>query len=170
MKNKIIIGAVLFVLSLASSTAQDAASVNASVTKSFEKAFQGATKVRWSACPKKISLAQFAFMGKPWLAYYDHDGKLLTSGRRITLHELPVRVQSGMLNQKQSFENKYGAVTIANIYEMITGSVTEYYVLLVNHKIRLMIAVRTDGSVVIKSKKKLPISPKAPADVLARQK
>ena len=167
MKNKIIIGAVIFILSIASASAQD---VNASVTASFEKSFAGATNIRWTPCPKKISLVQFGYLGKAWLAYFDHQGKLVSSGRRLTIHELPVVVQNGMRSKKQLFENKYGAITVGTIYEMLTDNITEYYIPLQNHKIRFMIAVQTNGNVIVKSKKKLSDQPKAPEGVLARQK
>ncbi|HEY0743613.1 MAG TPA: hypothetical protein VGD40_19235 [Chryseosolibacter sp.] len=166
MKNKIIIGAVLFILSLASAYAQD---INASITASFEKNFAGATNIRWTPCPKKISLAQFGYMGKAWLAYFDHQGKLVSSGRRLTIHELPVVVQNGLRFKKQLFENKYGAIATGTIYEMLTDNITEYYIPLQNHKIRFMIAVQSNGTVIVKSKKKLSDQPKSPEGVLARQ-
>jgi hypothetical protein len=168
MKNNIIIGAALFIISLSSSVAQDG-TVKASVSKSFEKSFTGALDAKWTACAKSTSLVQFRYMDKPWVAYFNHEGKLITSGRKISTHELPVIVQNGMHSQKARTENKYGALTAGAIYEMVTDGVTEYYVPLGNTKIHLMIAVRTDGSVVIKSRRKASESAKSPKEVIARK-
>lgn len=169
MKNNIIIGAALFIISLSNSTAQDGAIVKPSVSKSFEKTFSGALNAKWTACAKETSLVQFHFMNKPWLAYFDQTGKLITSGRKVSTHELPVIVQTGMLSEKAKTEKKNGAVSVGTIYEMLTDGVTEYYVPFGNSRIQLMIAVRTDGSVVIKSRKKISEDPKSPKEVIARK-
>ncbi|HEY0652591.1 MAG TPA: hypothetical protein VGD65_05655 [Chryseosolibacter sp.] len=169
MKNNIIIGAALFIISLSNSAAQESPAVKESVAKSFEKSFNGAVNPRWTTCAKNTSLVQFRYMDKAWLAYFDHSGKLITSGRKVSIHELPVIVQSGMLKQKASSERKYGAVTLGGIYEMLTDGVTEYYVPLANNTIQLMIAVRTDGSVVIKSRKKGLHDARSTKDVIARK-
>lgn len=168
MKKNIIIGAALFIISLSNLAAQESPA-NASATQSFEKSFTGASNPKWTRCEKKISLVQFHYMNKPWLAYFDHAGKLITSGRRVSIHELPVIVQGGMLSIKERSEKKYGALTLGLIYEMVTDRVTEYYVPLANTKIRLMIAVQTNGATVIKSKKTLSEDPKSPKDVIARK-
>jgi hypothetical protein len=169
MKNNIIIGAALFIISLSNSVAQNDPAANASASQGFEKTFKGALNVKWTACEKKISLVQFKFMDKAWLAYFDHTGKLLTSGRRVSIPELPVIVQTGMYSTKERFEKKNGALTLGLIYEMVTDGVTEYYVPLKNTKIFLMIAVRTDGAVVIKSRKKSSEQSKSPQDIIARK-
>jgi hypothetical protein len=166
MKNKIIIGAVLFILSLTNSVAQEGA--NASVTQSFEKNFKGAGNLRWAACEGKITLARFNYQNTPWLAYFDKTGKLITSGRKVEVLDLPLVVKNGMYTAKERSEQKYGAVTIGRIHEMVTEGLTEYYVPLHNTKIHLMIAVRTDGGIVIKSRKKVFENPKSPKDVIAR--
>lgn len=168
MKKNIIIGAVLFIISLSNSAAQES-TANASVSQSFEKSFKGAINPKWTECAKNTSLVQFRYMDKPWLAYFDHSGKLITSGRKVTIHELPLLVQNGMFSQKERTEKKYGAITLGAIYEMVTDGVTEYYAPFGNTKIHLMVAVRTDGSVVIKSRKKVSEDPKSPKDVIARK-
>jgi hypothetical protein len=167
MKNNIIIGAALFIISLSNSAAQEGA-VNASAAQSFEKTFKSAENPKWKACAKDISLVQFRYMDRGWVAYFDKAGKLITSGRRVSIHELPVVVQDGMFLTKETSERKYGALTLGVIYEMVTSRTTEYYVPLGNTKIKLMVAVRTDGSAVIKSRKKVSEDPKAPKDVIAR--
>jgi hypothetical protein len=168
MKNNIIIGAALFIISLSNSAAQNGAA-SASVNQSFEKSFNGALNPKWTACAKDISLVQFRFMDKAWLAYFDKTGNLITSGRRLSVHELPVLVQNGMYATKEKSEKKYGAVTIGHIYEMVSAGLTEYYVPLKNTKIQIMLSVHTDGAVVIKSRKKISEDPKAAKDVIARK-
>jgi hypothetical protein len=167
MKNNIVIGAVLFIISLTNSAAQERAA-NASVTQSFEKTFNGASNPRWEACAKQISLVQFRYLDKPWLAFFDRTGKLITSGRKVEVHELPLLVKNGMYQAKETSEKKYGAFTIGRIHEMVTGGLTEYYIPFRNTKVHLMISVRTNGGVVIMSRKKVSEDPKSPKNVIAR--
>lgn len=171
MKNNMIIGALLFVVSLSNSVAQTGAEVNKSVSRSFEKNFAGASHLNWTACGKDISLAQFRFEDKPWVAYFDESGTLITSGRKLSVHELPSKVNDRMHAFKSKAEKKYGAFTIGSIYEMATDRLIEYYVYLSNDKISLMIAVESNGVVSIKRKAKKSYDGAKPVkDVLASQK
>ena len=171
MKNNMIIGALLFVVSLSNSVAQNGVAVNTSVSRSFEKNFSGASNLNWTACGKDISLAQFRFEDKPWVAYFDETGTLITSGRKLSPHELPSKVNERMRDFKSKAEKKHGAFTIGSIYEMSTNRLIEYYVYLTNDKISMMIAVESNGAVSIKRKtKKSPDDSRPAKDVLASQK
>jgi hypothetical protein len=152
MKNNMIIGAALFIISLSNSVAQDAPSVNASVAKSFEKSFSGATNLRWSSHPKSILLARFTYQDKTCLAYFNRSGQIISTGHKVSVQELPAAVGYGMNLAKENNEKKYGPLAIGMIYEMVTESEKAFFVPLVNDKIQLLISVAPDGTVVLKRK------------------
>ena len=119
MKKNMIIGAVLFIISLTSSVAQNGVTVNASVAASFANNFAGASEPRWTAYEKNISLAKFKFMDRAWLAYFNSEGHIITSGRKVSLQELPSRVNEQMLSSKQNHEKKCKLFHIAVLNECI---------------------------------------------------
>jgi hypothetical protein len=167
MKKNMIIGAVLFIISLTSSVAQQSASVNASVAQSFEKNFSGATQLKWTACAKSISLAQFKHSDRVCLAYFDRHGNIISSGRKVSVQELPALATEGMLASKESNEKKYGALVAGTIYEMVTDDKKEYYIPFANGKINLLIAVARDGSFEVRRKIKVATETGTP-NVIAR--
>jgi hypothetical protein len=167
MKKNMIIGAVLFIISLTSSVAQNGVTVNASVAASFANNFAGASEPRWTAYEKNISLAKFKFMDRAWLAYFNSEGHIITSGRKVSLQELPSRVNEQMLSSKQNHEKKYGPLSFGTIYEMVTESEKAYFIPLVNNTIQLLISVQPDGTVELKRRTKVKSVPGNPS-VIAR--
>ena len=166
MKKNMIIGVVLFIISLTSSVAQESTSVNASVAQSFEKNFSGASQLKWTAYPKSISLAKFRHNDRVCLAYFDRHGNIISSGRKVSVQELPALVNEGLLTSKETSEKKYGALVIGAIYEMVTDNKKEYFVPFANDKIQLMIAVARDGSFEVRRKTRITTEPR-PTNVIA---
>lgn len=170
MKKNIILGVAFMIMSLHQLVAQDSAQVSPSVSKRFEETFKGAKNVQWEFLPKKVSQARFVYQGSGWLAYFDHGGKLLTSGRRIkSAGELPLKVQSGLGTAKARFEKKSGACQVGIIYEMIQNDITKYYITVENAAIRALFSVNTDGSVTTESKTPITKEPATPKDAIARK-
>ena len=167
MKNNMIIGAILFIISLSNSAAQDGASVRASVAQSFEKNFSGATNLRWTFYQQNVSLARFNYSDRACLAYFDRKGAIISSGRKVSVQELPIDVNYGMTSAKERHEKKYGELTVGIIYEMVTDAKKEFFIPLVNEKIHLLISVATDGTVILKRKTEGKTEQKNP-NVLAR--
>src|SRR6187549_2162034 len=83
MKKNIILAVALAVICLNNMFAQENEKINASVIRNFERKFAGASNVKWQSQPKGISLTQFRFENETWVAYYNAEGQLITSGRMI---------------------------------------------------------------------------------------
>ena len=170
MKKNIVIGAVLFMLSVYNLPAQENISVRPAVSERLEKSFPGATNVKWLALKKDVSQATFHHMGRFSIAYFDRDGNIISSGRKINaIIDLPILVQTGLQDAKSRSEKKFGAVTVGHIYEMVGDEGTQYYVPLENAKVRLMLAISSSGNPVIKSKKFKDEQPRPAKNVLARK-
>ncbi len=170
MKKHIIIGVVLMITSLNNLVAQDSNKVSASVLKRFDESFQGASNVHWVSLAKKVSQVRFRYLGNSCIAYFDQEGSLITNGRRIkSIHDLPLTVQAGLLNQKTRMERKFGAFTISIIYEMVKDDLTKYIISMENNKAAVTLSVNTLGFALVEKKTIRNIEPKAPPkDVIAR--
>jgi hypothetical protein len=167
MKKNMIIGVVLFIICLTNSVAQDVAVVNASVAGSFERNFAGASQPRWTFYDKNITMARFKFMDRAWLAYFNNEGQIISSGRKVAVQELPAAVGQGMAAAKQKNEKKYGALSLGVIYEMVTSGEKAYFIPLVNGNIHLLLSIDLDGAIELKRKTK-GISVTGNANVIAR--
>ena len=170
MKKNIILGVAFMIMSLHQLAAQDSTQVAPTVSQRFEESFKGASNVHWTSLAKNVSQAQFVYQGGSWLAYFDKDGNLLTSGRKISsIEQLPLSVQSGFRRAKARMERKTGSFRIALIYEMVKDDVTKYYISMQNDAIRTLLSVRTDGATAIETKKFITREPTAPKDVIAKK-
>jgi hypothetical protein len=167
MKKNMIIGAVLFLISLTSSVAQDGTAVNATVARSFEKNFPGASKPKWTSYEDNISLGRFKYMDRSWLAYFNAHGHLISSGRKVSLQELPAAVNEGILIAKKRNEKKCGPLSIGVIYEMVTDRQLAYFIPLANDKVHLLFSVDKDGTADLKRKTKVTTASSTPS-VIAR--
>src|SRR6187549_3104627 len=97
MKKNIILAVALAVICLTNLFAQENAKIKANVIQSFEKKFAGASNVKWESQPKEISLVQFRFEDESWVAYYNNEGSLITSGRMIKeVDTLPIKVKESL--------------------------------------------------------------------------
>lgn len=169
MKKNITIAALLFVLSVFSLVAQDNKSVSPTVVGNFEKAFAGASRVRFEPF-KNVYRVKFFYNGNSWLAYYQKDGLLISKGRLIkSLDNLPIMVQSGILSAKSKTESKFGVAVIANIYEMMDGTFTEYYLTLENNSVNAVYSISPHGTVTMKSKQKKEAVLPSPVDAIAKK-
>jgi hypothetical protein len=170
MKKNIILGVAFMIMSLHQLAAQDSAQVSPSVSKRFEATFEGAKNVQWEFLPKKVTQARFVYQGSGWLAYFDQEGKLLTSGRRIkSTDDLPLNVQSGLRRAKSRFEKKSGAAQLGLIYEMVQNDITRYYITMESSAIRALFSVNTDGTAMMESKSAITKEPATPKDAIAKK-
>lgn len=155
MKNNIIIGAVLIVISLTNLKAQDNIQASASVLSSFQNSFQGASNVRWSSLPKKITKATFSHLGDSYLAFFSEEGKLIATSRKVrSVDDLPLVIQTGFNQKKASLENKAGTFTIAHVYEMLKDGITKYYITMHNPQSIVFLSVDSYGMAVVTKKTK----------------
>jgi hypothetical protein len=170
MKTNTLMGVAFMLISLHSLSAQDSIRVKASVAKQFEEVFRGAKDAHWVSLPKKISQVQFHHQRNSWLAYFDDDGKLLASGRRIkSVNDLPLQVQEGFRKAKARMERKVGNAAVTMIYEMRIDSGTKYYFSLQNHKSLATFSITSDGIATLEKKRIITTETKFPKNVIAKE-
>jgi hypothetical protein len=170
MKKNMIIGAMLWITSLGNLAAQNSPSVSEATVKSFEQAFTGATNVKWLGIEKGIYLASFNHLGNYWIAYYSKEGKMISSGRKVRgVQDLPVLVKESLYRAKKHREEKFGALTLGSIFEMINGDLTVYYVPMQNHRVTFMFEINTAGNIELKRKQMLKAAPNSVKNVIARK-
>ena len=160
MKKNIILAVALAVICLTNLFAQENAKIKANVIRSFEKKFAGASNVIWQSQPKGISLTQFRFENETWVAYYNAEGQLITSGRMIkSADTLPIKVKESLQTAQEKYQAKYGTLTYSLIYEMTSDKGTEYYIPMANSQVSLLVSFDDSGSSDIRSKVKseLPV-------------
>ena len=169
MKKNIILSAALTIICL-NLFAQENATVNAYVTRNFEKEFSGATNVAWSNHGKGISLAQFRLDDESWVAYFNRQGDLITSGRKIKSSDrLPYKVKESLGTMEDKFEAKYGPLDHGAIFEMISAGGTEYFVPLENGQVALMISFTDAGSSKLERKEIRESAVTTPKSVIAKK-
>lgn len=169
MKKNILIGVIMVAITLGDLVAQEKATIRPASQKSLESLFQGATNLRWERV-KSLDLARFNYQGSAWLAFFDHNGALVTKGRKIQkIDELPVTVYEGMLRAKHKYEKKYGVFTYGVIFELIQGSNTDYFVPMINDKATLNFMVSAQGMVTLKSRSLHEIEPRTTKEVIAKK-
>lgn len=168
MKKSIILGIACMIMSLQQLVAQDALQANTAVSRSFEENFKGAKNVTWVSLRKNISQAQFSYNGASWVAFFDYEGKMITSGRRIkSVDHLPIKVKAGFDRAKARMEKRSGAFEIALIYEMLEEGVTKYFFSLQNSSTIATVSVNTAGIAFRESKKVRTVDLITPTDAIA---
>jgi hypothetical protein len=171
MKKNIFLGIVFMLMSLHQLAAQDSLQANLSVARRFAQSFKGAKHVSWISLPKKVSQAQFYFQGGSWLAYFDQEGKLITSGRRIkSLSDLPLKVQDGFRRAKARLERKSpAAFDLSIVFEMLKDETTKYFFTMQNSNTVATFSVNSDGLFIIEQKKPRKVEGAAPKDAIAQK-
>lgn len=162
MKKNIILSAALTLVCLCNLSAQEnqeSATANATVTRNFEKKFTGATNIKWSNHEKGVSLAQFQMGSEVWLAYFSHEGTLITSGRKVKSPDaLPIKVKESLDKIQTKYESKFGSLDLGGIYEMTNDNGTQYFVPLENGQLSMMVSFSGDGAYDVR-RKETHISP-----------
>ena len=153
MKKNLLLALAMSVICLHNLIAQTSTNMRASVARSFESDFSGSTNVKAKILPKSITLIQFNFNEGSWIAYYDQDGKLITSGRRIKTGErLPLVVQESLDEIRAKYERKFGVITVGAPYEMTKDNTTAYYVQMKNARIDMLVSFDGFGTSLVHNK------------------
>lgn len=162
MKKQIIVGAVFMAISLTTLHAQDSVAIGARVSQKFNELYPDADHASWSILPNKASSVTFRRGSTGCLAIFDANGNVVSSGRRLrTVNDLPLRAQAGVHAQQKRAEKKLGPLTLALIYEMLTGDATIYYVTMENAVASMVISVTPGGNGRLESKKIKQSAPEA---------
>lgn len=132
MKNKILIGAFIFITGISSAFANDnREEVNSKIIRSFQKEFAGAQNAQW-VTTKDFVKVTFTLNEQVVYAYYDQNGSLLGVTRNILSGQLPI-------NLLTDFKKNYSNYWITDLFEMAVNGENVYYLSLEdsNHKVVL---------------------------------
>jgi len=150
---KIIVVAVLLLVSVGAVQAQQHAAPTPEVASKFVEQFRNATNVNWSLVGK-VSVAQFNFMQSFRIAYYDRTGDLIAKGRKVKEEQLPMKVYEDLQLTKTDWESRSGTLIGGSIYEFSRPSgETEYVTTFENNQIALTV-LASDGKITIRKKVK----------------
>lgn len=150
MKKIIIITGVLVALCATSLCAQ-----TKEQSAGFSAKFSDASNARWEKITADISLVRFAQANAISLAYFNHRGDLLVSGKQIELSQSPESVQKSLASLVKSQEKQEGALRVIQLYELKQESVTKFYANLGNENVHLAVMVTFGGRATIVKRNKI---------------
>jgi hypothetical protein len=122
MKKSILSLALMLMIGLSSTFANNAEGVNQKVMSSFKKEFANAKDVKWES-GKEYVKATFTLNGQIMFAYYSENGEMLAMTRNIVSSQLPI-------NLLNDLKKDYSSFWITDLFEMAAGNETAYYVTL----------------------------------------
>jgi len=164
----LILSAAFALVCFCSLHAQDIVQVSTPVAQALERNFAGASQIRWEKTGP-LYLAKFRYNSGSWLAYFDDQGTLAASGRKIaSIDQLPMAVQRGFTQLQRKQERKYGAFEVGAPYELvIENGTTQYFLPIENSSIAMMTTSDASGNTVIRTKTKKDAPAKAVPDMVA---
>jgi hypothetical protein len=122
MKKSILSMALVLLLGVSSTFANDSEGVNQKVVNSFKKEFANAKDVKWESSKDYVK-ATFTLNGQVLFAYYSENGDMLAMTRNITSSQLPIVLLNDL-------KKEYSNFWITDLFEMAAGNETAYYVTL----------------------------------------
>jgi len=122
MKKSILSLALMLMIGISSTFANNAEGVNQKVMSSFKKEFANAKDVKWES-GKEYVKATFTLNGQILFAYYSESGEMLAMTRNIVSSQLPI-------NLLNDLKKDYSSFWITDLFEMAAGNETAYYVTL----------------------------------------
>lgn len=142
---KMLLALVVLVSSLAVNAEEK--NVNEKVLNAFKTEFTTASQVEWTTGPNYYK-ASFVFNDKHVFAFYNAEGRLLGLTRNITLSELPLKLQTDL---KKNYESYW----ISDLFEAAREEGTSYFLTLEDADTRLVLKASADNSwtVYVKTKK-----------------
>lgn len=143
MKN-ILFALVLLVSSLAVNAEER--NVNEKVLNAFKTEFTSASQVEWTTGPNYYK-ASFVFNNKHVFAFYNAEGRLLGLTRNITTSELPLKLQTEL---KKNYESYW----ISDLFEAAREEGTSYYLTLEDADTRLVLKASADNNWTVYEKTK----------------
>lgn len=132
---KTLLALVVLISSLAVSAADE--NVNEKVLNAFKTDFTAASQVEWTAGTNYYQ-ASFVFNDKHVFAFYNADGKLLGLTRNITTSELPLKLQTEL-------KKNYDSYWVSDLFEAAREEGTAYYITLENADTRLVLKASADN-------------------------
>ena len=164
----LILAAAFAVVSFCTLHAQDIVQVSAPVAQALQRNFAGASQIRWEKTGP-LYLAKFQYNSGFWIAYFNDQGDLTASGRKIkSIDQLPVAVQRGFTQLQRKQERKYGSFEVGAPYELvIENGGTQYFLPIENSRIAMMASSDASGNTIIRTKTMKNAPAKAVPDMVA---
>ena len=141
---KTLLALVVLISSLAVNAADE--NVNEKVLNAFKTEFTAASQVEWTTGPDYYK-ASFVFNDKHVFAFYNAEGRLLGLTRNITSSELPLKLQTDL---KKNYESYW----ISDLFEAAREEGTSYYLTLEDADTRLVLKASADNSWTVYEKSK----------------
>lgn len=141
---KMLLALVVLVSSLAVNAEEK--NVNEKVLTAFKTEFTTASQVEWTTGPNYYK-ASFVFNDKHVFAFYNAEGRLLGLTRNITLSELPLKLQTDL---KKNYESYW----ISDLFEAAREEGTSYFLTLEDADTRLVLKASADNSWTVYEKTK----------------
>ena len=123
--------AVMVMIGVTSTFANDAEVVNQKVINSFKKEFVDAKDVNWQSTKEYVK-ATFSLNDQVMFAYYSQSGELLAITRNISSEKLPISLLT-------SLKKNYGSYWITELFEMVADGNGTYYITLENADVELVL-------------------------------
>ncbi len=144
MKKIISAAAVIVTLCLQNASAQTSAQVTPAVAESFSREFKDATNVKWTKI-KGIYRSRFDNQQEYCLAYFDPNGQMILSGRKISLDIAPLAIKRGLEQIRDASERKHDLLAVAEVYELNDSQETKYFINLNSDALSMSVMVHGDG-------------------------
>lgn len=153
MKTTIILAALIVTSLNNTLSAQNKTEVNAKVTESFGKHYEGATNISWRK-GSGMDIALFQHNQKTSIAYFNGEGEIVASARRIRdISNLPLKVQYSLEEFKSRKSAKGGPLTLGPIFEVLESNGSSYYFMAMeNSNQTLNVSINSDGYATIEKK------------------
>jgi len=153
MKTTIILAALFMTCLNNNLSAQKNAEVNAKVTESFGKHYEGATNISWQKA-NGMDIALFQHEQKTCIAYFNNQGEVVASARRIReISNLPLKVQNSLVEFKTKKSAKEGPLTLGPIFEVLERNGSSYYFIPMESSSKtLNVSINNDGYATIEKK------------------
>jgi len=105
--------------------------INQKASESVKKEYAQAKDVSWQKAGEMVK-ATFTLNDRVLFAYYSESGDLIAITRNITTDQLPISLQTSM-------RKNYSGYWVSDLFEMVSGGQTNYYITLENadHKVVL---------------------------------
>jgi len=137
MKRTIFTLALSLILCTASFANNDV-TINQKAEQSFKKEFTQAKDVSWQKAGEMVK-ATFTLNERVLFAYYSESGDLVAVTRNITPDQLPITLVS-------SLRKNYAEFWVSDLFEMVSGGQTNYYVTLENADQKIVLKSEDFGS------------------------
>jgi hypothetical protein len=137
MKKTIFTLALSLILGTAS-FANNEETINQKASESFKKEFAQAKDVSWQKAGEMVK-ATFTLNERVLFAYYSESGDLIAITRNITTDQLPISLQTSM-------RKNYSGYWVSDLFEMVSGGQTNYYITLENADQKVVLKSEDFGS------------------------